>query len=567
MKQKGWASVDIIIVSGDAYIDHPSFGPAVIGRYLEYYGYKVGIIAQPDWKNTSAFKVMGKPALFFGVTAGNLDSMISNYTSEKRKRKTDAYSENGETGMRPDRAAIVYSNCIKQCYPESLIVLGGLEASLRRMVHYDYWSEKLRRSILFDSRADILVYGMGESAVLKIAQNIAGKLPLTKISNTACITKKLPDRDYILLPGYEELQKDKKLYAETALTYMREISKKYPLPVVQPCNNRYLVLEVPGRIDTQILDSIYNLPFTRKAHPGYKREVPAFGFVKQSVVSHRGCYGGCSFCSLGAHQGKFIVSRTRQSLLAEIKNSICSQPDFKGSILDVGGPSANMYGSICSNKKECDRISCLYPEICQFLRYKQTAHLSLLDSISKVPGIKNVFVNSGVRFDLALKDSSYIDAVCRSHTGGQLSIAPEHISESVLRLMQKPVFKTYELFVRAFIKANKKYNKKQYIIPYFISAHPGTTLLDMYHLAVYLKKKCLQVQQVQNYIPVPLTLSEAMYYSEYNIFNMKKIHVPKGEERLMHRALLQPHIKANHRLLKKALKKINKENMFLFLVR
>jgi uncharacterized radical SAM protein YgiQ len=565
MQAKGWHSLDIIIITGDAYIDHPSFGAALIGRFLENQGYTVGIIAQPDWKNPDDFKALGKPNLFFGITAGNLDSMIANYTAEKRKRRTDSYSEDGKTGMRPDKACLVYSNCVRQAFPKVPIVFGGIEASCRRLVHYDYWSNKLRRSILFDSRADVLVYGMGEQSLLKIAEGIKNGVDLFGIPNTAYITKEVPNSTFVNLASYETLLEDKKEYAKTTLLYAKEISKKEPNKIIQACQGRYVVIEPPKPLTSQELDHIYELPFTRKAHPKYKNPVPANGFVKYSVVSHRGCYGGCSFCSLGMHQGKYIVSRSKKSILNEVKNIIVKQSDFKGSILDVGGPSANMYASFCASQKGCIRISCLYPEICKKLKHKQSEHLAVLNDILRIFEVKNVFVNSGVRFDLALKDPNYIDKLCAKHVSGQMSIAPEHICGDILALMQKPSFETYKEYVDQFRKASKKYGKKQYLIPYFIASHPGCTLKHMYDLAIYLKNNHMRVEQVQNYIPIPLTLSEAMYYSGYDVFSLKKIHIPKEEERLMQRALLQPYIESNHLFLRKALKLLNKEGSFSFL--
>jgi uncharacterized radical SAM protein YgiQ len=561
-KQKGWNQLDIILVTGDAYVDHPSFGAALICRYLESHGYKVGIIPQPNWHNTTDFKALGKPRLFFGVTAGNLDSMVANYTSEKRKRKIDMYSEDGKPNLRPDRATIVYTNCIKQCYPDTTIILGGLEASLRRLAHYDYWSNKFRRSLLFDSRANLIVYGMGEKTLVNIARKIDANKPLTNIPNTAYISREIPEKPHIELPSYEELKEDKKLYAQTSLKHAQEIAKKEPLPIVQKHQNRYLVIEPPKLVDQKTFDSIFHLPFQRQAHSQYKKPIPAFTFVRHSVLAHRGCYGGCSFCSLGAHQGKYIVSRSEQSIIKEVTDIIAKDPTFTGTILDVGGPSANMYASTCKSKNGCERTSCLYPSICKNLDHSQKHHLKLLSKLTKLKSVKNVFINSGIRFDLALKDATYINTLCKSHTCGQLSIAPEHTSDTVLKIMQKPEFETYKTFVDLFNKANKKYNKKQYIIPYFIAAHPGCTLEDMYKLSLYLKENHLQLKQVQSYIPLPLTLSEAMYYSGYNVFNLKKLHIPNQEERAMQRALLQPHLKTNHRLLQKALKKLGKEKMF-----
>lgn len=578
IRQKGWTSVDIILITGDAYIDHPSFGAAIIGRYLESFGFKVGIIPQPDWQTDTDFLALGKPNLCFGVTAGNLDSMIANYTAEKKPRNKDDYSENGEPQNRPDQAILVYCNKIKQLFPNIPIIIGGIEASLRRISYYDYWSNRVRRSILLDSRADLLVYGMGEKAILSAVEHLQNNKPLVGIPNTAYLATKLPTTThtletniqtdhspYILLDSHETVSSDKLAFLKTTLLHERECAKKHPRRIIQACQNRYIVIEPPESLSSTELDTVYRLPFMRKAHPRYKKSIPGFRFVQDSVVSHRGCYGGCSFCTLTVHQGKHIVSRSEDAILEEVTNCIITQPDFKGHILDVGGPSANMYKSQCIHPQDCARLSCLVPSICRFLKPQQHAHLALLQKINQLPAIKKVFVNSGIRFDLALKDPQYIKGITQSHVSGQLSLAPEHTQPAILKLMQKPGFELYESFLKIFQKANQENHLKQFVVPYFIASHPGCTLQDMFELSLYLRKNNLRIEQVQNFIPIPMTLSAAMYYTELDPFTLKPLHVAKGEERFFQRALLQPTLPANAIYLKKALKRIGKEKFEKYL--
>ncbi len=567
IKQKGWDSVDIILISGDAYVDHPSFAAAIIGRYLESKGYKVAIIPQPNWNNEADFTVCGKPNLFFGITSGNLDSMIANYTSEKNARREDEYSENCQPGKRPDRAVIVYSNLVRRLFPESPIVIGGIEASLRRFTHYDFWSNNLRRSILFDTRADILVYGMGEESIVEIASRIRNKQSLVEIPNTAYISSELPSNSEIclFLPSHEEQVKNKTLFLSTALLYEKEMAKKYPRRIIHPCQNKFVILESPKSISLEEFDKLYFLPFMRTAHPRYHGPIPAYSFVKDSVVTHRGCYGGCSFCSLTVHQGKNIISRSEDSILSEIKDVVSKDKTFKGVIQDVGGPSANMYGSVCSLPDGCNRLSCIFPDICKNLVHNQKKHLKLLSTIMNIAGVNKVFVNSGVRYDLALLSPEYMEGLIGKHISGQLSMAPEHYCKNVLDLMQKPEFSVYERFVGEFQRINKKVGKQQYIIPYFISSHPGCKLDDMFALAMYMRKNKMRIKQVQNYIPIPLTLSAAMYYCESDVFTKKPIYVAKGDDRKIQRALLQPWLDINKKLVQKALIKLNQLKQFSFL--
>jgi len=567
MKQKGWSSIDVVIITGDAYVDHPSFCAAIIGRYLESQGFTVGIIAQPDWKRDEDFLSMGTPNLFFGITAGNLDSMIANYSPEKKHRRKDEYSEGGISGNRPDRAVIVYSNIVRKLFSDTPIVIGGIEASLRRLAYYDYWDNKIRRSILFDTRAEVLVYGMGEKAIAQIAKNIQNGDSLKGIKNTAYISDSLPADDHIILPSFEEVSEDKVKYSQSVKEYYTESVKKKPRTIVQMSQKKYVITETPGVINNDELNSVYMLPFTREAHPKYQKPIPAFSFVKHSVVSHRGCYGGCSFCTLNLHQGKYINSRSIESMLKEIKDIIIPQKDFKGYILDIGGPSANMYASKCEKDEGCIRVSCLVPNKCNNLKVDFQKQLQLLRQASSIKGIKKVFVNSGVRVDLALKCPEYMHELVANHVSGQLSIAPEHMSPSVLNAMNKPEFSIYEKFFSLFDKISSDVGKKQYIIPYFIASHPGSSLTDMYMLAMYLKKNKMRVEQVQNYTPIPMTLSSCMYYTGINPMTGKPVYVPKSEERLLQRALLQPQFEDNRVLVRKALKMLGKEKDYAYLTR
>lgn len=565
MKARGWDSLDIILISGDSYVDHPSFGTALIARYLEKYGFKVGIIDQPEWKNDEDICRLGTPNLFFAVSAGNLDSMVANRTSEKKPRKMDMYTPGNIPGKRPDRAVMVYCNLIKKNFPESMIVLGGIEASLRRIAYYDYWSNKLRRSILFDTRADILVYGMGEKAIVEIAQRVRHNAELIDIENTCLIYDEAPDDVALEISSYEEIVNDKKKLVESFVKYTKECCKKKPGKVIQKCQNKYLVIEPPYKATPDDLEEIFSLPFVRAQHPKYNEKVPAYGFVKDSVLSHRGCYGGCAFCTLSIHQGKHIVSRKEENIINEVNRVIVKDKEFKGNILDVGGPTANMYGSKCKNPEECSRLSCLVPSRCKFLEVDQKKHLNLLAKVANQPSVKKAFVSSGVRYDLAVECMEYVEGITADHISGQLSMAPEHTNDRVLKLMNKPSFSLYEKFIRKFDFLNKKNNKKQYVVPYFIAAYPGSTLNDMYDIAIYLRQNNMKVEQVQNFIPIPMTIASAMYYAEVDFINGKKVHVAKEDERLMQRALLQPTLKSNQNLLKKALKKIGKENEYDFL--
>ncbi|MBU0686542.1 MAG: YgiQ family radical SAM protein [Candidatus Margulisbacteria bacterium] len=567
---------DIILVSGDAYIDHPSFGTALIARYLEKHGFSVGIIDQPDWKTDQDFLKLGKPKLFFGVSAGNLDSMVANYTADKKIRRNDMYSPNNEAGHRPDRATIVYTSKLKHLFPGVPIVLGGVEASLRRFAHYDFWSDKVRRSVLFDAKADYLVYGMGEKGILEIAKILNPKsetlnkseLPKSKIPNTAIIVKDIAAyKDALVVPSFEEVSSDKKKFAEASKLYYLEGRKKHPRIIIQHCQGRYLVVFPPQNLSPKELDQLFEMPFKRAPHPKYKNTpIPAWGFVKHSTISHRGCFGGCAFCAISQHHGKYIISRSPESIKKEIEEKIVPRPDFKGTILDVGGPTANMYGITCLKADGCTRASCIYPNICPSLDFSQKPSLKLMQELRQLPGVKHLFINSGIRYDLALLDNEYLDELVKYHISGQLSVAPEHICEEVLLMMGKPKINKFLEFKDKFIQLNKKHKKKQFLIPYFIASHPGSTLKHALDLSLFLKKHKLRIEQVQNFTPTPMTISTCMYYTGLNPFTGKAVHVPKSEERSFQKALLQPYLKNNYRLVAKALKQMGKTKLIKELI-
>ena len=562
LKKRGIDQLDIILVTGDAYVDHPSFGPVLIARYLEAHGYTVGIIAQPDWKKDDDFLRLGRPRLFFGVSAGNLDSMVANYTADKKVRRTDMYTPGNVGGKRPDRATIVYTSKLKALFPGVPIVLGGVEASLRRFAHYDYWDDKVRRPLIFDAKADLLAYGMSEKGILAIAQGKAS------CPNLVVIEKDISKyKDALLLPSYEEVAADQKKYAEAFKLYYTEGRKKHPRVIIQPCQGRYLVCLPPENLTSRELDALFELPFVRRPHPMYKEKIPAFDFVKFSTISHRGCFGGCSFCAISQHQGKYIASRSLASIKKELTEIIMKQPGFTGQIFDVGGPTSNMYGMNCTKEEGCTRASCLYPTVCPNLEVSLKPALKLLKEVREIPGVRNLFIGSGVRYDLALLDDDYLEELVKHHVSGQLSVAPEHICEEVLLLMGKPKTGKFLEFKERFEQLSGKHGKKQFIVPYFISSHPGSTLKHALELALFLKENHIRVEQVQNFTPTPMTVSTCMYYTGRDPFSGKPVHVPKGEERSFQRALLQPTLAGNYRLVVKALKQLHREDLVSTLTR
>ncbi len=549
-KSKGWDELDIVIITGDAYVDHPSFGSAVIGMVLESYVFRVGIIPQPNWKDKESFKALGRPRLFFGITAGSIDSLVANYTPNKRRRKEDAYTPGGLPGKRPDRATIVYSNIVHEIYPEVPIILGGLESSLRRFSHYDFWDDKVRHSIILDSRAKIIVYGMGEKQIVEIAKKLALGKPwyeiyqipgIVYVVNEKEFNELFRDKYYIMLPSFDEVSQDKDRYFDFQMLLLEGIKKRKIL--VQRDGRRYIVQNPPPIYTSQDLDSIYLLPFQRASHPFYKEEIPALKTVMTSITSHRGCFGSCTFCSLNLHQGWQVISRSEESILKEVYN-ITKLKDFRGTISDVGGPTANMYKLRCKIygvPGSCLDKECLFPEICENLEIDYSYQLKLLKMIREIPGVKHIFIASGIRYDLAIKDEEYIKEIVREgYIGGHLSVAPEHIKEHILEIMKKPRFEIYERFTSIFKRVIRKLGKEIYIIPYFISSHPGATLKDAWDLAMYVKGLGHYLEQIQDYTPLPLTPASCAFYTEYHTLRKEKIYVAKTyEERRLQRALVQ----------------------------
>lgn len=559
-KKRGWQELDVIIVTGDAYVDHPSFGSAVIGRILEYYGFKVGILPQPDWKDREAFKVLGGPRLFFGITAGSVDSLVANYTPNKRRRDKDAYTPGGVPGKRPDRATIVYSNVVHEIYPDVPIILGGLEASLRRFSHYDYWDDRVRHSIILDSRAKIIVYGMGEKQIVEIAKKLALGRSWYEIYQIPGIVYVLSekefdelfrDKEYTMLPSFEEVSQDKDRYFDFQMLLLEGMKKERTL--VQRDGRRYIVQNPPPTYTTEDLDLVYSLPFQRLPHPSYRERIPALDTVMTSIVSHRGCFGSCTFCSLNLHQGWQVVSRSEESILKEAYN-LTRHEGFRGTIDDVGGPTANMYKLRCKIygiPGSCPTRDCLFPDTCRYLEVDFLPQLRLLEKIKEIPKVKHVFIASGIRYDLALKDENYIREIIRcGYIGGHLSTAPEHIKNYVLEIMKKPRFEVYERFVSIFERTIKRLGEEIYIIPYFISAHPGATLKDAWDLAIYVKGLGHYLEQIQDYTPLPLTPASCSYYTEYHTARREKIYVAKTyEERRLQRALVQYRDRKNREFL------------------
>lgn len=572
IKERGWDELDIIIVSGDAYVDHPGFGPAVIGRVLESEGFRVGIIPQPDWRNTEDFKKLGMPRLFFGVTSGNIDSMLNHYTANKKLRRDDAYSPGDRYGLRPNRSVIVYSNRLREVFGCTPIILGGMEASLRRFAHYDYWDDGVRRSILIDSRADMLVYGMGERQIVEIAEKFRnGKNidDINPVNGTTIVKKEITGlKDYILLPSYEEVGEDKEKFNTAAKAIIEEQDPVHGHTFVQRHGNQFVVQFPPAKPFTaQELDRIYELPYTREWHPMYDKlgGVPALKPVKFSITSHRGCYGECSFCSLYYHMGRIVQSRSPESILKEA-SKLTELKDFKGIISDIGGPTANMYLSICpfwEEKGACRGRSCIMPKKCLNLKLGYNDILKLFGEVLKIPKVRKVFVSTGVRYDLLIDKESdeYLEQLCRAHVSGQLKVAPEHADDYVLGIMNKPPFRIFEKFCKRYSDINKKLGRKQYLVQYFISSHPGSTLKSMLKVAAYIKKLGYFLEQVQDFIPMPMTRSTAIYYTGKDPLTGEKVYCEKiPRERMMQRALLQFKNKRNRKLVKEALRQLGYEN-------
>ncbi|SCN26273.1 putative radical SAM protein YgiQ [Clostridium sp. N3C] len=566
-------TLDFIVVSGDAYVDHPSFGAAIIGRVLEAQGFTVGIIAQPNWRNLEDFKKLGKPNKAFLVTSGNIDSMVNHYTAAKRKRNDDFYSPGGKAGFRPDRALIVYCNKLREAYKDVPIIIGGIEASLRRFAHYDYWDDKVRRSILLDTRADLLVYGMGERTIVQIGDMLryGGDIKnLTNIRGTMYITKDLQHvSDYIKVPSFEEVSSDKKAYAEAFKLEAQEQDDIRGKTIIQKHGSEYVVQNPPqSPLSVEEMDFFYNIPYTREYHPMYESQggIPALKEVKFSITSHRGCYGSCSFCALTFHQGRVIQNRSADSIVEEAK-LLTSLKDFKGYIHDIGGPTANFRHRACKVQIErgtCKNKQCLFPVPCKNLIIDHSEYLNLLRRVRKLPGIKKVFVRSGIRYDYLIfdKKDEFFKELCQHHISGQLKVAPEHISDKVLKQMGKPSRDVYDKFVDKYFNINKKLGKKQFLVPYLMSSHPGSDLNAAIDLALYIKDMGYTPEQVQDFYPTPGSLSTTMYYTGINPMTGEKVYVPKTqEEKDMQRALLQYKLPKNYNLVKKALIMAGREDL------
>ncbi len=545
----GWDYIDIILFTGDAYIDHPSFGTAVIGRYLQSLGYRVAIVPQPNWRDDLRdFKKLGNPRLFFGVNSGAMDSMVNHYTAAKRLRSNDAYTPDGKSGMRPDYAVSVYSHILKKLYPSTPVVIGGVEASLRRVSHYDYWQDQLLPSILFSSGADILVYGMGEKPIKEIAELLNKGEPISnayKVKQTAFISDSAlcNSKDFIILNSFEETKRDKRLFADNFNIIERESNSYYPRYIIEPCKGKFVHINPPFETPSDgEIDNYYNLPYKRAPHYRYKgKHIPAWEMIKYSVNTHRGCFGSCSFCTISAHQGKFVHSRSEESILNELRK-ITSDENFKGYISDLGGPTANMYkmkGIDIELCKKCKRDSCIYPNLCLNLNHSHNPLLELYKKASKLSGIIKTFVSSGIRYDLFLDSNGYLNnsgkeyfkELVLNHTSGRLKVAPEHTEDSVLKQMGKPSFKSFIFLKDEFEKINKKYNKRYQLIPYFISSHPGCRMDDMRYLAQNPALKGIRLEQVQDFTPTPMTRSAASFYTGLDLKTMKNTYIEKDPER------------------------------------
>jgi uncharacterized radical SAM protein YgiQ len=542
MDALGWAQLDILLVTGDAYVDHPSFGAALLGRFLVSQGWRVGIIAQPDWKRADSVSGLGRPRLFAGVTAGAMDSMVANYTANKKLRRDDAFSPGGRYGLRPNRATLIYTNLVKHAFPGLPVVLGGIEASLRRLAHYDYWEDKIRRSLLLDAKADILVYGMGERPAAEIARRLSAGENLDGIPGTAVVRTQAPaGRPVLTLAGYDEILAAPELLATTALAEENERDWRAGKTLVQTHGQRLVIVNPPAEpLATEEMDALYGLPFTRRSHPSYSEPIPALAPVANSLVSHRGCFGGCSFCALGAHQGKVIQWRSAESILAEARR-LTHLPSFHGTITDLGGPSANMYGLGCVRPAGvCDRPSCLFPDLCPHLATDHARQIDLLRRLSQLPGVKHVFIASGIRFDLALADPRYLRAlIADGHVSGALKVAPEHVDPAVLKLMRKPGPKAFERFLEAYRAECRQQGCESHINAYFIATFPGSNRESMHDLSAFASRHHLHVEQMQDFIPLPMTLAGIMYHTGRNPWNGENISVAKSQsERKEQRKIL-----------------------------
>ncbi|HAV90861.1 MAG TPA: YgiQ family radical SAM protein [Eubacterium sp.] len=577
MKKRGWDECDFVYVIGDAYVDHPSFGHAIISRVLESFGYKVGIISQPDWKNKESINILGKPRLGFLVMGGNMDSMVNHYSVSKKRRAVDAFSPGGVMGKRPDYATIVYCNLIRQTYKDVPIIVGGIESSLRRLSHYDYWSNKVKRSLLLDSGADLLIYGMGEKSVIEVADALNSGIEvkdITYIDGTVYKTKDLENvYDYTMLPTFDDVVLSKEEYAKSFYIQYQNTDPYSGKRLVEKYKDYlYVVQNPPAKPLTQMeMDDVYDLPYMRTYHPSYEKDggIPAISEVKFSLVSNRGCFGGCNFCALTFHQGRIIQTRSHESIIKEAK-LLVEDKDFKGYIHDVGGPTANFRHKVCKKQEThgaCPNKQCLFPKPCNNLYVDHKDYISLLRKLRKIPKVKKVFVRSGIRFDylMADKDDTFLKELVENHISGQLKVAPEHICDNVLNLLGKPSNNVYEGFVKKYEQMNKKLGKKQFLVPYLMSSHPGSTLENAIELAEYIRDMGYLPEQVQDFYPTPATISTCMYYTGLDPRTMKKVYITSSpHEKAMQRALVQYRKTENYDLVKEALLKCGRNDLIGF---
>lgn len=574
MDKRGWDQCDFILISGDAYVDHSSWGGAVISRVLEDQGFRVGIIAQPDWKQTDSFKILGEPRLAFLVTAGNIDTMVNHYSVNKKFRKIDLYSPGGQSGSCPDRATIVYTGAVKAAYKGKPVIIGGIEASLRRLSHYDYWSNKVRRSILIDSKADMLIYGMGEHQIRNIAKLMDKGVPLSNMTNIRGIVYRTSSieklkGDYVTLPSFEDIKDSTKAYGESFAVQYKNTDPHYAKMLVEKSGSQWVIQNPPEfPLTTEEFDRVYELPYTKTAHPSYDKMggVPALKEIQFSLIHNRGCFGSCSFCALTFHQGRIVTARSNDSVVREASH-LKEIKGFKGNIHDVGGPTADFSGPACKKQEtvgSCPDRQCLFPTPCKNLNTDHSSYLKLLRRLRKLDGIKKVFIRSGVRFDymLAEKDDTFFKEICEHHISGQLKIAPEHVSPKVLKVMGKPDHKVFEKFISQYKKINGELGKDQFFVPYFISSHPGSNLKEAIELAEYLRDLHFIPEQVQDFYPTPGTLSTAIFHTGVHPLTGEKIFVPKSsEDKQMQRALLQFTKKENRDLVRKALRKAGRNDL------
>jgi uncharacterized radical SAM protein YgiQ len=575
MAARGWDELDVLLVNGDAYVDHPAFGGALIGRFLEARGYRVGMVAQPRWDSTEDVLRLGRPRLFVGIAAGNMDSMLNKLTAQKKVRSEDQYSPGGSTNSRPNRATIVYANLVRQAMPGVPIVIGGIEASLRRIAHYDYWSDSVRRSILLDAKADLLIFGMGERPVWEVADRLAKGEPVSSLRDvrgTAFVMNKgeweqlersryVRDGKTLWLPSYEEVAaptpEGKHAFREMSRAFQHETNPGNGRPLLQPHGAQAVYFNPPAvPLDTALMDSLYDLPFARKPHFSYRERIPAYDTVKHSIVTMRGCFGGCTFCSITEHEGRVIQSRSAESILREVR-ALRRMDDFHGVITDVGGPTANMYRMHCRSEeieKSCRRLSCVHPGVCENLLTDHDPLIVVLRQVRKEKGIKKVFIASGVRYDLAERSPTFVKELATHHTGGQLSVAPEHVDDEVLGKMKKPGAESYERFADMFACASQDAGKDQHLVPYYVSGHPGSTLASMIALALYLKKRGIRPRQVQDFIPTPMSMATCMYYTGEDPFTREPVYTARElRDKRKQKALLLYWDPEHHELAREAL--------------